>query len=59
MIARIWRGWAPLATADDYQRHDSTDIRTSGGVWHGQAFPVAIRFSASWRVAYWRRSWRA
>jgi hypothetical protein len=19
MIARIWRGWAPLATADDYQ----------------------------------------
>jgi len=21
MIARIWRGWAPLATADDYQRH--------------------------------------
>jgi heme-degrading monooxygenase HmoA len=21
MIARIWRGWAPVATADDYQRH--------------------------------------
>jgi heme-degrading monooxygenase HmoA len=21
VIARIWRGWAPLATADDYQRH--------------------------------------
>jgi heme-degrading monooxygenase HmoA len=21
MIARIWRGWAPQATADDYQRH--------------------------------------
>jgi len=21
MIARIWRGWAPLARAGDYQRH--------------------------------------
>ena len=21
MIARIWHGWAPRATADDYQRH--------------------------------------
>lgn len=21
MIARIWRGWAPQTTADDYQRH--------------------------------------
>ena len=27
MIARIWRGWAPLATADDYQRHYSTEVR--------------------------------
>ncbi len=24
MIARIWRGWAPLASADDYQRHYET-----------------------------------
>lgn len=25
MIARtIWRGWAPLSTADDYQRHYET-----------------------------------
>lgn len=26
MIARIWRGWAPLATADDYQRHYRTEV---------------------------------
>lgn len=26
MIARIWRGWAPHATADDYQRHYETDV---------------------------------
>jgi heme-degrading monooxygenase HmoA len=22
----MWRGWAPLATADDYQRHYQTDV---------------------------------
>ena len=26
MIARIWRGWAPLVTADDYQRHYQTEV---------------------------------
>ena len=26
MIARIWRGWAPLASADDYQRHYRTEV---------------------------------
>jgi heme-degrading monooxygenase HmoA len=26
MIARVWRGWAPLATADDYQRHYETEV---------------------------------
>jgi heme-degrading monooxygenase HmoA len=26
MIARIWRGWAPLAKADDYQRHYSSEV---------------------------------
>jgi heme-degrading monooxygenase HmoA len=26
MIARIWRGWASLATADDYQRHYETEV---------------------------------
>ena len=26
MIARIWRGWAPIATADDYQRHYETEV---------------------------------
>ena len=26
MIARIWRGWAPQATADDYQRHYQSDV---------------------------------
>ena len=26
MIARIWRGWAPLATADDYRRHYETGV---------------------------------
>ena len=26
MIARIWRGWAPQATADDYQRHYETEV---------------------------------
>jgi heme-degrading monooxygenase HmoA len=26
VIARIWRGWAPIATADDYQRHYETEV---------------------------------
>jgi heme-degrading monooxygenase HmoA len=26
VIARIWRGWAPLATADDYQHHYETEV---------------------------------
>jgi heme-degrading monooxygenase HmoA len=26
VIARIWRGWAPLATADDYQRHYRAEV---------------------------------
>ena len=26
MIARTWRGWAPAATAGDYQRHYETDV---------------------------------
>jgi heme-degrading monooxygenase HmoA len=26
MIARIWRGWAPSATADDYQRHYESEV---------------------------------
>jgi len=26
MIARIWRGWAPLATADNYQRHFQAEV---------------------------------
>ncbi|MET7394059.1 antibiotic biosynthesis monooxygenase [Dactylosporangium sp. NPDC005572] len=26
MIARIWRGWAPPATADEYQRHYASEV---------------------------------
>ena len=26
MIARIWRGWAPRATAADYQRHYESEV---------------------------------
>src|SRR2546423_4641750 len=26
MIARIWHGWAPPATADDYQRHYESEV---------------------------------
>jgi hypothetical protein len=26
MIARVWRGWAPVATADDYQRHYEDEV---------------------------------
>jgi heme-degrading monooxygenase HmoA len=26
MIARIWRGWAPQATAGDYQRHYQSEV---------------------------------
>jgi heme-degrading monooxygenase HmoA len=26
MIARIWQGWAPSATADEYQRHYETEV---------------------------------
>src|SRR6266568_3600226 len=26
MIARIWRGWAPQATAQDYQRHYRSEV---------------------------------
>jgi heme-degrading monooxygenase HmoA len=26
MIARIWRGWASVTTADDYQRHYQSEV---------------------------------
>ncbi len=26
MIARIWRGWAPLSTARDYESHYKTEV---------------------------------
>jgi heme-degrading monooxygenase HmoA len=26
MIARTWRGWAPAATADDYQHHYEAEV---------------------------------
>ena len=26
MIGRIWRGWAPVESADDYQRHYESDV---------------------------------
>jgi hypothetical protein len=26
MIARIWHGWAPRATADDYQHHYESEV---------------------------------
>lgn len=26
MIARIWRGWAPQASAGDYQRHYESEV---------------------------------
>jgi hypothetical protein len=26
MIARIWRGWAPLVTASDYKRHYQAEV---------------------------------
>jgi hypothetical protein len=35
MIARIWRGWAPLASADDYQRHYETEVREHLGAVSG------------------------
>lgn len=28
MIARVWRGWASVATADDYQRHYESKVAT-------------------------------
>ncbi len=27
MIARVWRGWAPRATAADYQRHYESEVK--------------------------------
>lgn len=26
MIARVWRGWAPAETADEYQRHYENEV---------------------------------
>jgi heme-degrading monooxygenase HmoA len=26
VIARMWRGWAPTATADDYRRHYESEV---------------------------------
>jgi hypothetical protein len=26
MIARVWHGWAPAATAEDYQRHYESEV---------------------------------
>lgn len=27
MIARVWQGWAPAASADDYQQHYDSEVR--------------------------------
>lgn len=27
MIARVWHGWAPAGSADDYQHHYQTEVR--------------------------------
>jgi len=35
MIARIWRGWASLAMADDYQRHYETEVSEHLGALSG------------------------
>ena len=35
MIARIWRGWASLATADEYQRHYETEVSENLGALGG------------------------
>jgi antibiotic biosynthesis monooxygenase (ABM) superfamily enzyme len=29
MIARIWRGWAPVDTAADYQHHYESEVATN------------------------------
>jgi heme-degrading monooxygenase HmoA len=35
LIARVWRGWAPVVTADDYERHYREDVARNLGALPG------------------------
>ncbi|MEV6278804.1 hypothetical protein [Nocardia sp. NPDC051832] len=35
MIARMWRGWAPLDKAQDYQRHYESEVAAQLTLGHG------------------------
>jgi heme-degrading monooxygenase HmoA len=52
MIARMWRGWAPAETADDYQRHYETEVAVHLTTVHGFRGARLLRRAEGDEVAF-------
>lgn len=52
MIARIWRGWAPQATADDYQRNYETEVSEHLRATSGFRGARLLRQEDGWEVLF-------
>jgi heme-degrading monooxygenase HmoA len=57
MIARIWRGWAPQARADDYQRHYETEVREHLRTISGFRGAQLLRREAGGKVMFTSVAW--
>lgn len=57
MIARIWRGWAPSARADDYQRHYETEVAEHLRALSGFRGAQLLRSEAAGEVAFTSIAW--
>lgn len=52
MIARIWRGWAPRETADEYQRHFEEEVAAHLTGVHGFRGARLLRRAAGAEVEF-------
>jgi hypothetical protein len=57
MIARIWRGWVPQATADDYQRHYESEVSEHLRAVSGFCGARLLRRGESREVMFTGRAW--
>ncbi|GAB3456712.1 antibiotic biosynthesis monooxygenase family protein [Actinophytocola sediminis] len=52
MIARVWRGWAPAETADEYQRHYDNEVAAHLTGVHGFLGARLLRRTEDAEVAF-------
>jgi heme-degrading monooxygenase HmoA len=57
MIARIWRGWAPRAAADDYQRHYESEVSEHLRAVHGFRGAQLLRRDEGQEVMFTSITW--